>query len=166
MSDATMPAGAAHDPRRGRWIPWVFAGAMLAVVAVNAVLVVASVSTFTGVTVGQSYDRGRAYNAVLAEAARQDALGWTAEVALTAGGGALIVAVTDREGLPVAGRLDGVLLRPVEGTAVPLAPAATAPGRWQAVPEAALRPGLWEARLTLTGAEGSRLDIRRRVVVP
>ena len=102
-----------HDPRRGRWIPRVFVGGMLAVVAVNAVLVVASVSTFIGVTVGHSYDRGCAYNTVLAEAARQDALGWRAEVA--AESGALRVTVTDREGLPVAGQMDGALLRPVEG---------------------------------------------------
>jgi hypothetical protein len=30
---------------------------------------------------------------------------------------------------------------------------------------AAAQPGLWEARLTLTDAEGHRLDIRQRVVL-
>lgn len=153
------------DPRRGRWIPWAFVGGMLLVVAVNAVLIFASVSTFTGVTVGGAYDRGRAYNRVLAEAARQDALGWRAEVA--AEGGALLrVSVTDREGLPVPGRLDGTLLAPLEGMELPLALVAVAPGRWQAAMPGLPRAGQWEARLTLTGPQGQRFDIRRRLVLP
>ena len=39
-------------PRRSAWIPWVFVGGMLLVVAVNGVLIVAAVGTFTGVTTG------------------------------------------------------------------------------------------------------------------
>jgi nitrogen fixation protein FixH len=153
---ATMPE------RRSGWIPWVFVGGMLLVVVVNAVLIYASVSTFTGVTVGKSYDKGRTYNHVLAEAARQDALGWRPEVALA--DGLLRVAVHDREGLPVLGRLDGVLRRPLEGAELALAPGAVAPGVW--VAEAAPRPGQWEVRLRLTGADGRHLDIRQRVIVP
>jgi nitrogen fixation protein FixH len=91
---ATMTA------RRSGWIPWVFVGAMLLVVAVNGVLVFAAVDTFTGVTVGKSYDKGRAYNHVLEEAARQDALGWQPQAALE--GGALRLTVRDRAGQPVA----------------------------------------------------------------
>ena len=41
------------EPRRSAWIPWVFVGGMLLVVAVNGVLIVAAVDTFTGVTTGQ-----------------------------------------------------------------------------------------------------------------
>ena len=151
------------EPRRSAWIPWVFVGGMLLVIAVNAVLVVAAVTTFTGVTVPGAYDRGRAYNQVLAEAARQDALGWRAEV--SAERGLLRVAVRDREGLPVAGRLDGMLRAPVEGTELPIVPVAVAPGAWQAVLEAP-RPGQWQVRLSLTGAEGQRFDIRQKVVLP
>jgi len=147
--------------RRSGWIPWAFVGGMLLVVAVNGGLVYAAVSTFTGVTVGRAYDRGRAYNDVLAEADRQDALGWKAEVVLAAE--ALQVTVRDREGLPVPGRIDGLLLRPLEGTQLPLELAAVAPGQWAAA--VAPRPGQWEARLRLTNAEGQRLDIRRRLVV-
>lgn len=157
MSDAVLQA------RRSRWIPWAFVGGMLLVVAVNAVLVFASVSTFTGLTVTGAYDRGRAYNQVLSEAARQDALGWRAEV--SAEGRVLRVGVADREGLPVPGRLDGVLRAPLEGIELPLALVAAAPGRWHAALEAP-RAGQWEVRLTLTGPEAKHLDIRRRVVLP
>ncbi len=158
-----MSAAVPHDPRRGRWIPWVFVGGMLVVVAVNAVLVVSALTTFSGVTVSRSYERGRNYHSVLEEAARQDALGWQARV--TATGGALQVAVRDREGRPVGGRLDGVLLRPLEGAAQPLDFAAVAPGRWIAALEAP-RPGQWDARLTLTGPGGEHLDIRQRLLLP
>ncbi|MBV1797064.1 FixH family protein [Siccirubricoccus sp. G192] len=153
---------ATFDPRRSRWIPWAFAAGMLTVVAVNGVLITSALSTFTGVTVSQSYDRGRAYNQVLAEAARQEALGWRAEVTL--GEGALRVMVLDAAGQPVRGRLEGVLRRPLEREEMPLDLAAIAPGAWLA--PVALRPGQWEARLSLAGAEGQHLDIRQRLVVP
>jgi nitrogen fixation protein FixH len=159
MSEATRLD---FDPRRSRWIPWAFVGAFGVIVAVNLVLVVAAISTFPGLTTGQAYDRGRAYNSVLAEAARQDALGWSARVVLEAG--ALAVAVTDREGVPVGGRIEGVLVRPLEGAQLPLDFAAAGPGRFLAhvgVPAS----GQWEARLTLHGAAGERLDIRQRLVL-
>ncbi|MBR0673472.1 FixH family protein [Neoroseomonas soli] len=150
-----------YDPKRGRWIPWVFAGGLLLVVVVNMVLVYFATSTFSGVTVPRSYERGRGYEQVIAEAARQDALGWSAEVSLS--GGALRVAATDREGRPIYGRVEGVLLRPLDGTEIPLAFNATGSGRWAAevVPP---RPGLWEARLTLFGPNETPFDIRQRVM--
>lgn len=155
---ARAPGG--HDPKRGRWIPWVFVGGMLLVVAVNGVMVWAALTTFTGVTVGQAYDRGRAYNHVLAEAARQDSLGWAAQVALE--GDRLVLSVRDREGAPVAGRVQGTLLRPLERTQLPLDFLPVAPGRW-AAEVAPPQPGQWEARLRLLGPGGDVLDIRERV---
>jgi nitrogen fixation protein FixH len=162
MSDSSL-RGMDYDPNRSRWIPWAFVGAFGVIIAVNLVLVYASLSTFTGVTTGQSYDRGRAYNQVIAEAARQDALGWRPTVALA--DGVLAVSVTDREGLPVGGRVEGVLRRPLEGAELRLDFAAAGPGRFMAF--AALPgKGQWEARLTLTGTRGEKLDIRERVFVP
>ncbi|HEV7268192.1 MAG TPA: FixH family protein [Falsiroseomonas sp.] len=162
MSDTTRPRNPGFDPNRSRWIPWVFVGAFAVIIAVNLVLVVASVTTFTGVTTGQSYDRGRAYNAVLAEAARQDALGWSARVALD--GSALAVAMNDREGLPVGGRMEGVLLRPLEGVEIALDFVAAGPGRFIAFAGTPAQ-GQWEARLSLHGTDGQRFDIRQRILV-
>jgi nitrogen fixation protein FixH len=162
MSDNTLSRPRDFDPNRSRWIPWVFVGGMAVVVLVNLVLVYAALSTFTGVTTGKSYDRGRAYNRVLEEAARQDALGWSARVTME--GGVLSVVATDREGLPVGGRVQGVLHRPLEGAEIPLDFAAAGPGRFiaEAAPPAA---GQWEARLTLFGARDERLEIRQRLIV-
>ena len=151
-----------YDPKRSRWIPWAFVAGFGVIIAVNAVLVYAALSTFTGVTTSHSYDRGRAYNQVLAEAARQDALGWRPAVALQ--DGVLNVTVTDREGLPVGGRMEGVLLRPLEGAELRLDFAAAGPGRFMAFAPLPGK-GQWEARLTVVGDQGQRFDIRERLYV-
>jgi nitrogen fixation protein FixH len=151
------------DPNRSRWIPWAFVGGMGLVVVVNLGLVFAALSTFTGVTVGHAYDRGRTYNDVIAAAERQAALGWQARVTLDAG--VLALAVTDREGLPVPGRLEGALHRPLERTRLPLDFAAVGPGRFLAAAPP-LQAGQWEARLVLHGPGNERLDIRQRVMAP
>jgi hypothetical protein len=94
--------GIPYDPRRGRWIPWVIAGAMLTVVAVNAVLITAAVSTFTGTTQRQTYATGRTFNHVLEEAARQRAMGWTAN--LRREGGQILLDARGRDGAALAHR--------------------------------------------------------------
>lgn len=162
MSDSTLPRTQDFDPKRSTWIPWVFVGGMALVVVVNAVLVYAALSTFTGVTTGRSYDRGRSYNQVLAEAAQQDALGWTTRVALE--GKVLTVIARDREGLPVGGRVEGVLHRPLEGAELRLDFTAAGPGRFIAFAEPPAA-GQWDARLTLRGERGERLEIRQRLVL-
>lgn len=159
MSIALRP----FDPTRGRWIPWVFVGMMVIVVAVNGVLIFSAIHSFTGTTTGAAYDRGRAYNQVIAEAERQAALGWTGRASLAAG--RLDVAVTDRDGNAVPGRLRGLLHRPLDGRDVPLEFTAGAAGRWSA-PATPPAAGQWEARLTLTDAAGRHLDIRQRVIAP
>ncbi len=155
--------GGDFDPARGRWIPWAFTGAMFLVIAVNMVLVYYAVSTFTGVTVPRAYEQGRHYDEVLAEAARQDGLGWRANVSLA--GGRLSVVALDHDGHPVTGRIEGVLLRPIEGTELPLTFIPTGGGRWAAQVQPP-HPGQWEARLTLYGPDEVPFDIRRRVMAP
>jgi len=152
----------AHDPNRGRWIPWVFVGGMLVVVVVNSVLIFQAITTFTGVTVAQSYDRGRTYNRVLNEAARQDALGWTLNARLESG--RIIVNARDAGGAPIQGVLEAHLLRPLDGQRVAL-PATSATGRFiQDLPE--LRAGQWEFRGLLVSATGERHDLRQRFILP
>jgi nitrogen fixation protein FixH len=162
MSDNSLSRTQDFDPNRSRWIPWVFVGGMTVVILVNIVLVYAALSTFTGVYTSRSYDRGRTYNQVIAEAARQDALGWTTRVVLE--GGVLSLVATDREGLPVGGRVEGVLHRPLEGSEVPLDFAAAGHGRFIALAELPAA-GQWEARLTLFGPQDGRLEIRQRLLV-
>lgn len=158
MSDLALRA----DPARGRWIPWVFVGGMLLVVAVNLVLVWFALSTFTGVTVGHAYDRGRTYNHVIEEATRQEALGWQAVMSLEAG--RLTIRVTDRGGNPVHGAVAGRLERPLDGTALPLAFTAIGRGHFAASAEGG-HLGQWDARLQFISDSGERFEIRKRMVV-
>ncbi|UPY37463.1 FixH family protein [Sediminicoccus sp. KRV36] len=152
----------AHDPNRSGWIPWVFVGGMLVVILVNGVLIFSALSTFTGVSVGQAYDRGRDYNRVLEEAARQDALGWSLRVAREAD--RLAITARDRDGAPVAGVVEAHLLRPLDGQRVAL-PDASGAGRFVLdLPE--LRAGQWEFRGLLISAAGERHDLRQRFTLP
>ncbi|MBX9593091.1 MAG: FixH family protein [Roseomonas sp.] len=149
---------------RGRWIPWVFVGGMLLVVVVNMVLVFFALTTFTGVTTGRAYDRGRTYNDVIAAASRQAALGWAADVQLR-GASVVVVVVKDRTGIAVPGRIEGRLLRPLEGTTLPLDFAATATGTFRA-DIGARQPGQWDAVLRFFGPDGQAIDIRQRMILP
>lgn len=150
------------DPKRSRWIPWVFVGGMLLVVVVNGVLIFSAISTFTGVSVGQAYDKGRTYNHVLHEAARQDALGWTTRVTLDAQ--RITTTALDRNGTAIAGAVEAHMLRPLDGQRVEL-PEARGTGRFlQDLPD--LRPGLWEFRGMLISATGERHDLRQRFTLP
>jgi len=159
MSARTAGPG---EPRRSAWIPWVFVGAMGLVIVVNAVLVIAAMTTFSGMDVAHPYEAGRSYDAVLAEAERQDALGWKAE--LTEGDRMLAITVRDRNGHAVQGTLTGLLRRPAERGDVLLEPLPIAPGRWIAPIEA--RRGQWDVRLALEGSNGQRLDIQKRILLP
>ncbi|MDB5375518.1 MAG: rane protein [Belnapia sp.] len=149
--------------QRSRWIPWVFVGGMLLVLAVNGGLILAAIRTSSGVAISRPYERGRGYDRVLAAAARQDALGWSAEVAVE--GAALLVGLHDRDGQPVAATLTGLLQRPAERDAVPLDWLPLGPGRWSA-PLAGIRRGQWEARLTLAAPDGARFEAQRRILLP
>jgi len=107
---ATLP----EQPRRGAGTSSAFLGGMALVLAVNGVLVWATLSAYTGAAVEPAQDRGPAYDEVLAEAARQEAMGWHAAVALDVR--SLIVSLHDDAGQPMAGTLSGVLVPPWEGT--------------------------------------------------
>ncbi|MCO6417898.1 FixH family protein [Siccirubricoccus sp. KC 17139] len=152
-----------HAAPRGRWIPWAFVGGMALVLAVNLVLVWAALGTYAGTTTGGAYDRGRHYGQVLEEAARQQALGWQARLAVE--GGSLLLRARDRAGVPlpasvtVAARLQRPLAR--EGVALEFAP--VGPGLWRA--PLAAEPGQWEAILTLA-AGADRVEHRQRLVLP
>lgn len=151
-----------YDPGRGRWIPWIFVVGMLVVILVNSVLIVSAITSFTGLTVSSPYDRGRSYNQILAEAARQDALGW--QLAATVAGGRITVTARDRAGAPVTGVLEAHLLRPLDGERVGLPDGAGAGHFVLDLPQ--LRAGQWELRALLTSGAGERHDLRQRFTLP
>ena len=151
-----------YDPNRSRWIPWAFVGAFLLVTGVNGVMVYSAISTFTGVSTPRAYDRGRTYNDVLHEAARQDALGWHPRLRLE--GGTLRLEVKDGAGNPVPGDITGWLVRPLTGERHEMALNATGPGLWRGE-IGPIQPGQWDTQFVLHGP-GGQLDIRDRLILP
>jgi nitrogen fixation protein FixH len=163
VATTTPAASAAAIARRSRWIPWVFAGGMMVVVAVNAVLITTALTSFPGLVVQRPYDRGIAYNDELRQSRAQAALGW--QVSPRYESGRLVVGIADASGAFLPG-LDvrATMSRPLGGEVqvdAELRPAAEAYAAAIALP----RRGQWDLRLVASGAAG---DFRAtyRIVVP
>ena len=153
----------------GSPIPWIFVACMGLVFAVNAGMVAAAISTYSGLAHDNAFGRGLAYNRVLEAQERQDGLGWRVDVELGAadgGDGARVVRVrlVDAGGAALAdGRATLALHRPVERVApVPVLLEPTGPGAFEGRVVLA-RAGQFDARVVvLRGAD--RLDATRRIV--
>lgn len=77
MNDATTMT------RRDRLIPWYFVAFFLVVIAVNGVMATLAVRTLSGTVTDHAYEKGLAYNKIIAAADAQAALGWQGEFAIT-----------------------------------------------------------------------------------
>jgi nitrogen fixation protein FixH len=148
---------------RGRWIPWTYAGGMLVVIAVNAVLITAAFRSFPGLVVQRPYDRGIAYNDQLRQSRAQTELGWTIVPRYDAR--RLSVRILDASGNPVpALEVRADLSRPLEaGSTVAVALASSAEGYVSDV--VPLRPGQWDIALDVTKA-GDTYRSLYRIVAP
>jgi len=99
--------------RPGWWIPWTFVGGFVVVVAVNAGMVTAAFSTFTGLDTANHYRRGLSYNKALKAEAEQRRRGWKASLRFVQTDnrkGRLVASFADRNGtgllsLDVAARI-------------------------------------------------------------
>jgi nitrogen fixation protein FixH len=139
-------------PRRS-WIPWIFVAGMLTVVAVNAVLITAALSSFPGLVVPRPYDRGIAYNDELRRSRGQAALGWS--VVPRHDHDRLTVRITTEAGAPIDGlTVRATLSRPLEAgppITAELLPSAEGYAAALTLP----KPGQWELRLEASGAAGA-----------
>lgn len=153
------------DRQRSRWIPWAFVGAFMIVAAVNAGLAIMASRSWTGVVTETPYDTGNDYNRVIAETARETALGWKvgAEAVKADNGKVRISVSVDAVDKPLIA-IEGSLLRPIGMQApVPLSFEAVAPGRFQTelkLPE----QGAWDLHLVIRGKDGQLRTSRRLFV--
>jgi len=148
---------------RGRWIPWIFIGGMLAVVLANAALVFFAMSSWNGVATSRAFERGLAYNRLLAAAAAEESLGWKAEIAYRPG--SVIIVLHDADGRPIErAAITLEAQRPLERQA-PLSAVVedAGEGRYIARP-ADLHPGQWDVRLRVV-RDGAAAHLGRRIVV-
>jgi nitrogen fixation protein FixH len=101
-----IPPPSNNTPRQGRslWrlFPLAVVVAMGVVVAVNGGLVYAALHSFPGKTGDEGFALSNHYDAVLAEAQREAALGWTVQ-ARADEAGRPVVTLTERDGSPLRG---------------------------------------------------------------
>lgn len=159
MAISFTPSAAA----RSRWIPWIFVSGMLTVVLVNAILVYFAMSSWSGVATSRAFERGIAYNRVLAAAAAEEALGWQADVTYRDGG--LVAVLRDADGRPIDRATVAVeTQRPLERhTSRTATLAGAGEGRYAAA-VGNLRTGQWEVRLHVM-RDGDTAHLTRRILV-
>jgi nitrogen fixation protein FixH len=126
---------------RDRWIPWYFVAFFLVVALVDGIMVTLAVRTHTGTVTDHPYERGLAYNQVVAAAQKQEALGWKATIAYA--GNALHFTLRDAAGTTLKPeRAMAYISRPTQAGmdfTLPLTGERTA----VTFPQ----PGLWEVRV-------------------
>ncbi|NJO36865.1 MAG: hypothetical protein HC871_03600, partial [Rhizobiales bacterium] len=101
MADRRRPRPAGG--RTGSWIPWIFVGLFLVVLAANCTMITIAVSTFNGLKTPRAYEKGLAYNDTLRAAAEQRDLGWQASLDVSStstGRVTLALDLADRMGAP------------------------------------------------------------------
>jgi nitrogen fixation protein FixH len=150
-----------------QWIPWAFAGCLLAVVAVNGVLGYFALESSTGLVTQHPFENGVEYNRVLEAAAAQDALGWQGRINLASDAEAhrLAAQVIDRAGRPLSGlSVIARLTRPIEplpDVVVPLRE--TSSGVYLATTSLS-RPGQWDVRI-VARRDSAVFQFVQRIVV-
>lgn len=146
-----------------RHFPWFVVLAFVIVIAVNGGMVWTALATFPGVAVYDDFDHSNHYDAVLAAAAREAALGWDVTAGEDAGHAVLRLAA--RDGHPLAGaQITGAAKRPLGPDEVTkLTFHESAPGRY--ITDAALpQAGQWQLLLTVRRGDGI-LHAAPRIVV-
>ena len=133
------------------WIPMLFIGGFLLVIAVNGTLIFFAEDTFSGLETESAYERGLDYNTALAAQAAQDRLGWQSQTAIsdaTGGQRTLRVRMTEHDGRPLEDlKLEAYLVRPSsDGMDMTITPQPAGDGSYVAtftLPAA----GQWDVRL-------------------
>ena len=153
-----MSTLAARMPRRSRWIPWVFVGGFLLVVAVNATLIVFAVRSFSGLTTTEPYTRGLRFNEQIREAETYGKLGWRVAARfspIAARRGTVEVKLAGRDGAPLAdAEISAEFSRPVEkGHDFTLTLRSRGGGRYVAEADFPLA-GVWDVKYRIERAAG------------
>lgn len=139
-----------EEKRRSRWIPWTFVGGFAVIIIANSVLVIFSITSWTGLETEDAYNKGLSYNKVLEAAQAQNARGWSTDVDYAAGH--LVIRVVDRDGQGIGGlAMQATLIRPThEGFDQSILLQASEPGRYVAALALPLA-GNWDVRVQATG---------------
>ncbi|RIA47806.1 FixH family protein [Dichotomicrobium thermohalophilum] len=92
-------------PITGRTVLYILVGFFGVMLVANGIFTYLAVSTFNGLVTEGSYRKGLEYDERLAAEARQERLGWNADLQLAERGGQLRFKLEGDDGRPVSGRL-------------------------------------------------------------
>jgi nitrogen fixation protein FixH len=148
-------------PWQPHWIPSLLVAGVAVVIAVNGGMIYLAGRSFPG-AVDNAFQRGAAYNYVLAEARREAELGWRVDARSERGG--IWLTIRDRQGEPLeALAVTASVERPLgPPERQPLAFSAVAPGLYHAA--ATLATGQWQ--LTIEAGFGEdRIRTGERLIV-
>lgn len=131
------------------------------IVGLDVLFATLAYRSFSGEVARDPYTAGIAYNEILAQRARQDALGWRVTAAVEED--RMVLAWRDRAGRPIEGlELAAHLVRPAtESGRRPLPFRADGEGRY--IADLSGHPGAWDLQATATGAEGERFELSYRI---
>jgi nitrogen fixation protein FixH len=135
------------------------------VIAVDVVMAVQAYRTFSGEVADDPYQAGLLYNRTLAARRAQAALGWSADIAMIAGGD-LRLTIKDRAGQPVDGlQVRAVLERPAtEAGREQLVFRPSAAGTYDA--KAGHLSGAWDVHVTASDKAGHPFEAEERFLWP
>ena len=150
----------------GRRVLFGFLAFFALVIAADGVLVYLAITSWSGLTAENYYEKGLRYNETLREEQRQTELGWRADLTFASRGtaaGRLEVRMVDAAGRPLDGLgIEGVVARPThEGLDQPIALKPVGDGRYRTDLTLPL-PGMWELRLRAGNGRDS-FKFRRRL---
>ena len=134
------------------------------VIAVDVGMAVMAYRTFSGEVAKDPYEAGLVYNHTLAQRRAEAALGWNSSIAEAPG--MVRLAMTDRDGRPVAGlTVTAKLERPAtEAGSVNVAFTQSSPGVYEA--RLAGLSGAWDVHARATDKSGRLFEAERRVIWP
>ena len=146
-----------------RLFPWILAGTMGIVIAVNVVLVVTALRSFPGAAAGNGFALSNAYNQVLADEAKQEALGWSVLAGLDDAQRPMLT-LTDRDGRALDGTdMEASAARPIgPPQTTPLAMHAVNDGRYRS--DIALARGQWDVTVQVRRGDDVMRAVRRLIV--
>ncbi len=146
------------------FFPYAIALGLALVAAVDGTIAWTALRTFPGTVTHSQFEDSNRYDAILENASREAALGWTTDLSVIAGVPRL--RLIDRDGQKLEGaRVVGQASRPLGNiAALDLVFRAVAPGEY--VSETKLiDAGQWEIDLT-AAVSGKRIHLSRRIMLP
>ena len=131
------------------------------IIGVNFLMAYSALSSFAGLVVENSYVASQHFNEKLAAMRQQQKLGWTVDLAVRAD--AVTVAAHDAAGAPIPATVDVEMTRPTTDRDDHFLHADRRLGPIRMPTR--LRPGTWDATMTLTDDAGRTFVTTRRVVI-